>query len=272
MNLNQNSSNRKTFKAFTLIELIIVIAIIAILASMLSLFMPGFIRDANLETYNKNAQMAYTGMQNCIVNWELTQDNTCVNTDALSTTNSYPTDPVTYSTISFQIIAGNVGNQIKVTSIYNNDVSKTVMVKLAPDITMLSSTDPAVTVDAEKAYEKLAKMIKDNFGSMIEGNFTICIDYEDYTVDSVVYLPISEGSNTVTVNEMNWADDDSTVAPAKAFLGCANYDTQVLFYKTNKMNCGGYYPMAESIASVKVISKDAELPLDDEEETPPVSP
>lgn len=265
LNFKKNHSNRKTFKAFTLVELIIVIAIIGILAAMTSLFMPGFIRDANLETYNKTAQMAYTGMQNCIVNWELTQDDSCLDTNALSATPVASYKEITYSTIKFTVGAGNtVGEKISVSTIYDNVPAQTVSLDLEHD-----SLDNA----NKKVFEKLSKMIKDNFGSMIEGTFVICIDYEEFTVDSVVYMPPSEGASNIYAQTMNWTVDDASIAPAKVFSGCADLDTQIAFYKAGKQNCGGYYPMAASVSGpsgYKIVDKDAKLPID--EEDPPETP
>ncbi len=253
---------RKTLKAFTLVELIVVIAIIGILMSMVSLFMPGFIRDANLEAYNKNAQMAYTGMQNCLINWEIYQNDECVDADDLLT-QAYSSKNVTYATISFVIVEGKVDKVISITSIYDNDTSTTTKVAIADDITRLPTPAPggdgltatnATDTKAEDVYKKLVTQIESNFGKMIDGIFLVFIDYENYLVDSVVYYPIMDNVSDFTffVDKMNWVTSSPATDKAKIFMGCYDYDNQLDFYKKDKTKTGGYYPMASSVGTAYV--------------------
>jgi len=239
MNLSQTESVPKKlrFKAFTLIELIVVIAIIAVLASMISLFISGFVRDANLETYNNNAQLSYTAIQDCLIQWEIRQDNTCVDVKSIASGSPTLSDPIEYVSLRFSFDGGAISDTIIITTTYKSGAESPVTLDFN-----------SATANNKKMYEKLAKYLSDGFSGGITGRFDVYVDYKNYTVDSAMFLPNNtdfsyEYTTDYTNKTHKWSGGTYD------FLGCKNMGEQRNDYKsvTQKYGC---YPYLDSIGTV----------------------
>ncbi|MBQ8787726.1 MAG: prepilin-type N-terminal cleavage/methylation domain-containing protein [Oscillospiraceae bacterium] len=169
-------------KGFTLIEMLIVIAIIGIIAGMASILIQGFQRDSRLETDNNKAQMLHTGFQNMVIKCEIKQDRELFDVDAHKVDASGEPDPsyadkdMIYAQVHFSMKDGKIGDTINVISTYKdvpNSLSQAIM------------RNNSVT---KKWYAELEKEILSNMDATFEGGMSVFIDYENYTVDSAIYV------------------------------------------------------------------------------------
>ncbi|MBR3970518.1 MAG: prepilin-type N-terminal cleavage/methylation domain-containing protein [Ruminococcus sp.] len=177
MNLKRIGSK---VKGFTLVEIIVVMAIIAILAGIVSTLIGGFQRNARLEDNNNKAQMVYTGMQNQLIQCEINQDRSLLDADAKggnSSNDNYKNDDMVYVELYFEMTQGKVGDHIYVASTYKTQSAK-------KDYADRNS----VVTSEKKWYAGLEEMILSFVDNSFEGFCAVYIDYEDYLVDSVIYL------------------------------------------------------------------------------------
>lgn len=232
----------KKLKAFTLVELIIVIAVIAVLAAIMTVFVPGFVKQANIETNNKTAQVIYTAMQDCLIQWEIKQMNDCVDVDKYAATPSFSGKPVTYSIMGFYFTYGKISSIVNVTSVYDNDISQNVSFSLNA-----TSTNE----DVAAAHKKFAVQFLNSLSSSFEGRVWVYIDYENYTVDSVVYTPSLSGE--FLAEEMYWSSEPLSPSQGKIFSGCSTYNQQKALYDMSTTRVG-YYPITEDVEACSVYS------------------
>ncbi|MGN0601012.1 MAG: type II secretion system protein [Oscillospiraceae bacterium] len=192
MDSNKNcgkSSATKTLKGFTLIELLIVIAILAILAGMVSIIMPGFVRDAKIETDQNKAQMMYSTFQSFLIDCEIKQDISFFDV------NTSGTEEPNAAAVFFHIAQeGNgkkydglrLGDKIEVKSITKNSEKSDVYSK--------EVTSEAQAYKKER-YELFEKEIMGSVDSKLDGSYAVYIDLDNYTVDSVVYRELENGKD-----------------------------------------------------------------------------
>lgn len=231
MNLTHNDSVRvddfkgKKLKAFTLVELIIVMAIIAVLSSIVALVVPGFVRDYNLQAYNADARMMYTGMQDCLIQWEIKQNN--IYLDAYDQVGSGK--KITYAVVELSLTNGNVDGDLKITPTYDGT---TVATK-----TLNGTTDVS-------RYNALCTVLNSSLGSGMNGRYYIYIDYGNYTVDSVMMTPNSKDECKYLSSMMhNWTTKTKT---SQKFAGCINSTEQRTYYKNQSVRFG-CYPFLDAI-------------------------
>ncbi len=168
-------------KGFTLVEMLVVITIIAILAGITSVLINGFQRDARMETSDNYAKMLYTGFQNQLIQCEIKQD------DSLFDSTPSINDDLVYAEVYFKMEAAQVSDKILVASRY-----KTTSLSIHP---LAAERGDAVTGEW---FNELEAAILSMVDTSFEGLGVIFIDYENYTVDSAMY--VEKGSFTSDVD------------------------------------------------------------------------
>lgn len=169
-------------KGFTLIEMIVVMAIIAILSGISSMLITGFQRDARMEANDNKAQIVYTGMQNQVIQCEMKQDDGLfdINKNLNSSNPGYVEKNAYYVELYFQMESAKVSDRIVISTTYKNGSSITV----ESESVERNSAD----ADMKKWYTKLENAILSFVDSSFEGFCAVYIDYDNYTVDSVIYV------------------------------------------------------------------------------------
>lgn len=243
------SSATKTVKGFTLIELLIVIAIIAILAGISSVLIQGFVRDARLETANNKAQQVYSAVQNTLIQFEITQDYKPI--DAYVLNGKSDDETAKYIELQFEMKNGTLnGSDVTVTNLTASS-DKT--------FTYSSSYDfPTASVYADdngRRFSKLAKYLCDSLSEDFDGYAFVCIDMENYVVDSVVF---SEDARVKTNGVLDFANTYKKTGSTDgtAIKGCDDVFDQKAKYNgkdTTHVNARGivvgFYPMMNDMPS-----------------------
>lgn len=201
-------------KGFTLLELLVVIAIIAILAGILSTAISGFMRSSRIETDNNKAQLVYTGFQNQLIQCEITQDRTLFDADAHPMTGSgsaHTNNNLAYVELYFKMSYGTLGD-VRVRSFYDNPTTSVKEKILAGYLTSQTYRPEW----HKELNEAVSSFVDDSF----DGFCVVYIDYEDYVVDSVIYIE-SEFANVNVATESNPGASDLF----EKFNTCAPYDS-----------------------------------------------
>lgn len=245
------SSAFKTVKGFTVLELIIVIAIIAILAGISSIAVQGFVRDARLETADNKAQQVYTAVQNVLIQFEIDQDYTAI--DAAVLGGSSATETAKYVALEFEVKNGTLnGADVKLTNVTD---SKTFTYGSTYDFP--SSTVPSTTDTEGRAFMKLAKYLCGSLSEEFTGYAYVCIDMENYVVDSVLFTEDAKVKNS-TNGVLDFANTYSKVGSkdGKSVVGCDSvldqkkkYNGKDSSYLDAKGVVIGYYPMMKDMPS-----------------------
>ncbi len=162
-------------KGFTLMELVVVMAIIAALAGISSMLITGFQMNARMETNNNKAQMVYTGMQNQLIQCEIKQDRSLIDAGAHYSPMVGSGEEMKYVELYFEMGEGKLGDAINVKSLYDGG---TVAIRSA-------ERNHATT---GKWYSELEKALLSFVDSSFDGGVAIYIDYENFVVDSVIYI------------------------------------------------------------------------------------
>lgn len=191
-------------KGFTLVEMIVVIAIIATLAGIVSLAMNAYRRDAIIETNNNKAQLVYTGIQNQLIQCEIKQDDSIFDIDKKGNS-----DKIKYVELAFSMTVNKISDDIYVKTTYTAGGEKNKVVS--------ATTDSLEADESFKHYKKLTEAIKANVDSTFEGIVKVYIDYENYLVDSVIYL---ENMRSIGAGDFGGLTTDVNfeVAPIKDYI------------------------------------------------------
>lgn len=252
MGPTDTTKRAEKLRGFTLIELLIVIAIIAILAGMISLAMSGFRRDASIETANNKAHIAYTGLQNVLLQCEISQDIDLFNVRKINTPTS--TDKPTYCVVAFELSNGAIANgQYTLTTMYGAAAVS------ADKNKAIRGSGTGVSDDEKKAYKKFETYVKSNFSQDFTGAMAFYIDLEDYLVDSAVWCETASGLTT-SINSvsagvptqrymvsMAYSTADKT--NGKLFVTFDNVAAQKTMNKKNGIVCGAYPLVSEAKGS-----------------------
>ncbi|MGN0674787.1 MAG: type II secretion system protein [Oscillospiraceae bacterium] len=209
-------------KGFTLIELIVVMAIIAVLAGILSILISGFQRDARMEADNNKAQMVYTGMQNQLIQCEIKQDRSLIDAGAHYSPSVGSSEEIKYVELYFEMGEGKLGDAVNVKSLYDGG---TVAIRSA-------ERNHATT---GKWYNELEKAILSFVDDSFDGGVAVYIDYENFVVDSVIYIESA-------FFEADLSNYSTSIAPfmADKFNGYADFctwgDTTKVFRMLDSMD------------------------------------
>ena len=243
------SSALKTVKGFTVLELIIVIAIIAILAGISSIAVQGFVRDARLEAANNKAQQVYSAVQNALIQFEITQDYTVIDADVLDGTSL--TETAKYIELQFEMNNGTMsGSDVTVKSVTKSKNFTYGSAYSFPSATPYSD-------DTGKRFSKLAKYLCDSLSEEFTGYAYVCIDMENYVVDSVLFTEDARVKNS-TNGVLDFANTYSKAGSkdGKSVVGCDSvldqkkkYNGKDSSYLDAKGVVIGYYPMMNDLES-----------------------
>lgn len=220
-------------------------AIIVILAGIMSMAIQGFLRDSRLETANNKARIVFTGFQNMLIQCETKQDDSLFfRVDDTGHTNGQIHAAIVYFHIAS---SGNgatygeqrIGNKIEVLNVYKDGGVKHGDAYDRND----------ANADRKAAYEKLATSISSFIPNDMDGTYAVFINYENYTVDSVLYRDLVNGVDpTIVTDNVKKTDKDSK---GYYYCGLNNIDEQRAVYK-NKGISYGVYPYGEDISGSAV--------------------
>lgn len=250
--------SRKTVKGFTLIELLIVMAIIGILAGMLSLVVSGFVNTSRRESANTSAQLVYSAMQNALIQAEIKQDDNAFNASYVGFNGTPAAKNIVYVKITARIDVGQIMPDKQFEIITYFDDNSTASVTYTPnsvwDFTTgkrKSSITDATKSDYHKAfaYDYFDKYFVGNLSADFTGTCQMYIDFENYTVDAVVYNEQTDRDITFL---NTWKIKGSSAEKYKldVMAGTQNVFTQRDSIKREGIYYG-CYPMLDDIGTYK---------------------
>lgn len=248
MNYEKNGDLRcgksavKTVKGFTVIELLIVIAIIAILAGMTSLAIMGFVRNSNIESANSRAQLAYTSVQNMMIDIEIEGTEKYLDGHYIWHGTELSPRP-TWATLEYYMLNGTLDEStLKLES--SSPTSNT-------DITYSHFN----THDRTKAAVKfIKKSLEDSIDSSFTGYVFATIDLTDYVVESIVYSEDKEFCKNAVKGTNSYVDIHKNPTTSKSVYGISNVNAQ----KDDQKMTGeylGFYPFMDDVAYPIVTKK-----------------
>jgi prepilin-type N-terminal cleavage/methylation domain-containing protein len=265
---SQNScgkSSAKKFKGFTLIELIVVMAIIAILAGIASGLISGYVRDARLETANNKAQQVYTAVQNTLIQFEINQDISPLNAYQVKGDSADKNFKPNYVYLQFTINNGTINGKDLVVKSVNSDVSPSTKIYQydSSDVYPYASDSGASDFTY---FKKLTKYLADNLSADFTGFCYVCIDIDNYVVDTAFYTEntslIKIGSDGLASNldKLSFYYTKSSASAGHSdgtnIVGCDSVTAQKTLYKgkdTARLDAAsqaiGYYPMMGDLTS-----------------------
>lgn len=193
----KSMARQRKFKGFTLVELIVVMAIIVILAGIGSLGLTAFVRNARLETLDDKAQLVYTGFQNLVTQCEIKQEDALFRY-AGSSADKKVVGSVVYFHISTKAPGAHgsvdygmqrIGNEIRVMSIFDDG-----------SFIGAGGTETYVKGSSSNTdYERMANAINSYIPNVADGTYSVYINFENYTVDSVVCRDLVNGQDPTIV-------------------------------------------------------------------------
>lgn len=229
--------NKHRSKGFTLVELIVVMAILIVLASIMSLVISGFVRDSKLETTNDKAKQMYSTVQDMVVQMEIENDQETLNPAFFGGSSM---SELKYVKLKFSMNAGQITSSgFSILASYKSGAGSVLSAPV--------SYDASSTGDKKTAYNKVEKYITDSIASDFTGSCVVYIDYEDFTVDEVVYTgeiddyTFDTGSYLTEYKYMGAANQSTF---AKKFKAMKNIFDQRDKYKLNGKYVG-CYPMLD---------------------------
>lgn len=227
-----------------MIELLVVMAIIAILAGIMSMAISGFRRDAKLEAANDKARMVFTGFQNMLIQCEVNQDNSLF---FRVDDGSHKESDVYAAIVYFHIASsGNgkkygeqrIGDKIEVLNVYKGGGVK------HGDAYDRNEGN----ADRKAAYDKLANAITSFIPNDMDGTYAVFINFEDYTVDSVLYRELVNGADpTIVLDNVKKSAEVSNYY----YCGLNNLEEQRDIYKKKGISYG-VYPYGDDISGTTV--------------------
>ena len=235
--LRSGKSAVKTVKGFTVIELLIVIAIIAILAGMTSLAIAGFVTNTTIETSNSKAQQAYASLQNMLIDLEIRNKSTYVDSGYITSATGTPsaTAPVQIS-IQYYMEVGEL------------DVDTLKLGTVSGAVTgYIDYKDHTGKKHADEAVKFIKRAIEDSIDSGFTGYVYADIDLENYIVESIVYSEDSSTCKDAVSGTDNYIDvyetDDAT---PKLIRGIGDITDQKSDHKLSG-DYLGFYPFMNDV-------------------------